>query len=110
MNIILSNLGFVCALGTSHADIVAHAKNGDTTGMFGHDVRIGDKTVPFGSVHIETKHSMRFHDLTLAAVAQIIPAIEQIKSEFSPARLGIVIGASNTAVHEAQKHISHNAT
>lgn len=106
MSIILSDLGFVCALGTSHADIIAHAKMGDTTGMFGGDVRIGNTTVPFGSIPIKTTHSMRFYDLTLAAVAQIMPSIEQLKSEFSPARLGIVIGASNTAVHEAQKHIS----
>ena len=68
MSIILSDLGFVCALGPSHADIIAHAKMGDTTGMFGGDVRIGNTTVPFGSIPIKTTHSMRFYDLTLAAV------------------------------------------
>jgi 3-oxoacyl-[acyl-carrier-protein] synthase-1 len=106
MDFVLSNLGFVCALGTNIPDIIRNAKNGNQDGMQPKDVRIGNDIVPFGAVNIETRHKMRFYDLMLAAIEQIKPEIENLKSKYSPARIGIVLGASNTAVHEAQKYIS----
>ena len=99
MNFVLTHLGFVCALGTDIATIIHNAKNGNT------GIDVGGDAVPFGGVAIETKHNMRFYDLLLGALNQIMPAIENMKTKYSPARLGIVLGASNTAVHEAQKHI-----
>ena len=106
MDFTLSHLGFVCALGTNVSNIALNAKNGDQTGMQPRAVCLGEHTVPFGATAIETRHKMRFYDLLLAAVEQIRPALDEIKSKYFPARIGIVLGASNTAVHEAQQYIS----
>ncbi len=106
MNFVLSHLGFVCALGTNHQDIIYHAQHGDQTGMHSKDVCVAGDTVPFGAVSIDTKSDMRFYDLMIAATAQIQGALDDIKSKYASHRIGIVLGASNTAVHEAQKHIS----
>lgn len=106
MDFILSHLGFVCALGINQTDIIRNAQSGNQTGMHPDKVCVNGDIVPFGVVGIETRHDVRFYDLMLVAVEQIKPAIEEIKSKYSPARIGIILGASNTAVHEAQKHIS----
>ena len=106
MGFVLSHLGFVCALGTNLDDISHNAKNGSIQGMRTTDVYVGGDIVPFGAVQIETRHDMRFLDLMIAATNQIQNALDEIKSKYSKNRIGIVLGASNTAVHEAQKHIS----
>jgi len=106
MGFVLSHLGFVCALGTNLDDISHNAKNGSIQGMRTTDVYVGGDIVPFGAVQIETLHDMRFLDLMIAATNQIQNALDEIKSKYSKNRIGIVLGASNTAVHEAQKHIS----
>lgn len=106
MAVILQDLGFVCALGTTHDGIVNAAKIGDTKGMFRDMPTVGDMTIPFGSVNIPTTQYMRCYDLLLAALQQIEAAISALKSKYSLNRLGIVIGASNTGIHEAQKHIN----
>lgn len=106
MNIVLSNLGFVCSLGTTHDEIVHNAKTGNTDGMFAHPAMVDNHNVPFGAVNIDTTSTMRFCDLARAALQQLEPELSDLRTEFAPSRLGTVIGASNTAVHEAQKHIS----
>ena len=106
MTVILQDLGFVCALGTTHDEIVANARHGDTSGMFRNMPHVGDVTVPFGAVAIETTQHIRCYDLLLAALNQLENSITKLKSLYTPNRLGIVIGASNTGIHEAQKHIN----
>ena len=106
MSVILQDLGFVCALGLSHDEIVENARRGDTSGMFRVMPTVAETPVPFGSVNIETHEIMRCYDLLLAALRQIEPAISKLKSDYAPDRIGIVIGASNTGVHEAQKHLN----
>lgn len=106
MNTVLENLGFVCALGVTHADIVENARRGATDGMLRECVAVGGDNVPFGMVPIATTQNVRFCDLIDAAINQILPDIENLKTKYQLYRLGIVIGASNTAVHEAQKLLS----
>lgn len=106
MNTVLSNLGFVCALGVNHADIVENARRGATDGMLRERVAVGGDNVPFGMVPIATTQNMRFCDLIDAALNQIIDELTALREKFPAHRLGIVIGASNTAVHEAQKILS----
>lgn len=106
MTVVLQDLGFVCALGITHDEIVANAKRGDTSGMFRVKPEVADVKVPFGSVNIETTQVMRCYDLLLAALQQIEPAILKLKSDYPLSRLGIIIGASNTGIHEAQKHLN----
>lgn len=106
MAVILQHLGFVCALGNTQTAIVENAKTGDTSGMFRIMPSVAGTTVPFGSVDIETTQHIRCYDLLLTALKQIEPAISKLKSDYSSDRIGIVIGASNTGIHEAQKHIN----
>ena len=106
MTVVLQDLGFVCALGITHDEIVANAKRGDTSGMFRVKPEVAGVKVPFGSVNIETTQVMRCYDLLLAALQQIEPAILKLKSDYPLSRLGIIIGASNTGIHEAQKHLN----
>ncbi len=106
MDVVLTDLGFVCALGTNLQEIIINAKNGDTDGMRNHNVIIDGDNIPFGMTKIETKHDMRFCDLLIAATGQIAPALAKLHKTYDTKRLGIVIGASNTAVHDAQQHLS----
>jgi len=106
MSVILQNLGFVCALGTTHDEIIKNAKSGDKSGMFRHMLQVADKNVPFGAVDIETTPGMRCYDLLTAALNQITDSISQLKSIYPANRLGVIIGASNTGIHEAQKHLN----
>lgn len=106
MTVILQDLGLVCALGTNQVAIVENAKSGDTSGMFRVMPEVTGIPVPFGAVDIETTQHIRCYDLLLAALKQIEPTISKLKSYYSSDRIGIVIGASNTGIHEAQKHIN----
>ena len=106
MAVILQDLGFVCALGLTHDEIVKNARQGDTSGMFRVMPTVAGNTVPFGAVNIETTQHIRCYDLLLAALKQIETAISKLKSDYELNRIGMVIGASNTGIHEAQQHIN----
>ena len=106
MAVLLHDLGFVCALGITQDEIVKNAKLGDTSGMFRVMPTIAETKVPFGAVNIKTKQEIRCYDLLLAAMGQIESTISELKSKYPLNRLGIVVGASNTGIHEAQQHIN----
>ena len=106
MAVILQDLGFVCALGTTHDEIIKKAKVGDTSGMFFNMPEVAGTAVPFGAVRIETTQQIRCYDLLLSALKQIEPTVSKLKSDYQLNRVGIIIGASNTGIHEAQKHIN----
>ena len=106
MAVILQDLGFVCALGLTHDEIVKNARSGDTSGMFRVMPTVAGNPVPFGAVNIETTQHIRCYDLLLAALKQIETAISKLKSDYELNRIGMVIGASNTGIHEAQQHIN----
>lgn len=105
MEYVLKNLGFVCALGANHEDIIKNASKDNASGMFSADILVGGEKVPFGHAPVEKTHNDRFHDLVDAALNQIKADINLLKETYDVNRLGIIVGSSNTAVHEAQKHI-----
>ena len=106
MGFVLDNLGFVCALGGDRNTIMENAIAGNTDGMFSHPANIDGSSVPFGTAPVESKSDVRFQDLILVALNQISDDVEKLKTQFDTCRLGIVIGASNTAVHEAMHQIT----
>lgn len=106
MAVILQDLGFVCALGITHDEIIENAKRGDTSGMFRIKPEVADMHVPFGSVNIKTTQNLRCYDLLTVALQQIEQTISKLKTKYPSNRLGIVIGASNTGIHEAQQHLN----
>lgn len=114
MKFFLSDLGVVCALGTSREEIFAHALAGDTSGVRA-DVPapcVEGRHFPFGAVpdealpRIASVHeNLRCNRLSLAALAQIRGSVERLKTAFPPERLGVVLGVSNTGVDEAQNGV-----
>ena len=67
---------------------------------------IPGKTISYGMAKIKTVSSvMRCYDLANAAFEQIADAVAMLKNKYFPHRLGVIIGASNTGIHEAQRHI-----
>ena len=105
MEYVLKNLGFVCALGANHEDIVKNARIGDSRGMFTKKAIIDGKAVPFGYAPVPKKQELRMYDLIDSAINQIADDIELLKKTYAKTRVGIIIGSSNTGVHEAQKLI-----
>jgi len=101
MKIVLSCVGCVCALGTSLPEICknipnAHLGKRDT----------GSLQVPFGAVDIPRTNRMRCYDLLDKTLEQIQQDIDEVKNAYPKERLGIVLGSSNTGIHEAQEHIN----
>ncbi len=105
MEYVLKNLGFVCALGANHEDIIKNAATGNTQAMFANDVYVDNVKIPFGIAPVASSNELRCFDLIDCALNQISADLELLKKTYDIHRLGIVIGSSNTGVHEAQKHI-----
>lgn len=106
MEITLTHLGMVCALGTSLDEILSRAEKGDVSGMRPRTDLIPGQTVVFGETRIETTRAMRCYDLLAAALEQIKQPVRALKDKYAPDRIGIVLGVSNTGVHEVQQKIA----
>ena len=106
MKIQLSELGFICALGTTTDEIMFNAKNA-ISGLKPTTNDMPNTTVPFGWVDIQNNpvHKLRAYTLLDATIHQIQDAIENIKLKYSKNRIGIILGSSNTGIHEAQQDI-----
>lgn len=104
MNIILSNLGFVCALGNSKEEIIQNAIS-KNSGIIKTKDDIPNQNIPFGFVKKNDTKPMRCYTLLDMAFSQIKDDIENLKKSYALSRIGIVLGSSNTGIHEAQKHI-----
>ena len=105
MEYVLKNLGFVCALGANHKDIIKNARAGNVAAMFSENITIDGTRVPFGTAPIAKTHKLRMYDLIDCALNQISGDLDLLKQNYALSRVGIVIGSSNTGVHEAQKSI-----
>lgn len=105
MEYVLKNLGFVCALGANHEDIIKNASVGDVSAMFGDDVCVDGEKIPFGAAPVPKTHNLRMYDLIDVALKQIAGDIELLKQNYALNRIGIIVGACNTGVHEAQQSI-----
>lgn len=100
MKTALSHLGCVCSLGMSLSEICQNLLRVQSKNFLG--------TVngfPFGLVNLPFSKRMRCYDLLDATVTQIEKPLSLIKKKYPAHRLGIVLGSSNTGIHEAQQHI-----
>jgi len=103
MKITLTALGCICAAGTSPEQICQRIQDGTVT--LGRR-RIGGREVPFGAVDLPETGRMRCYDLLDHVVAQLERPLTLLKQQYPAHRLGIVLGSSNTGIHEAQEHIN----
>lgn len=111
MNFTLSDLGMVCALGNSPDEILTRALAGDTSGMRPAPEAVPGKNFLFGRVSAELPKiddpadDTRSNRLALAALEQISDCVKRLLDAFPPERIGIVLGASNTGINEAQTFV-----
>jgi len=108
MEYVLKNLGFVCALGANREAIVKNARIGNADGMFTENIVIDGEKIPFGAAPIDKTHELRMYDLIDCALNQIYDDVEILKQNYASNRIGVIIGSSNTGVHEAQKSIEQS--
>lgn len=105
MKVTLTDLGFVCALGNNKEDIAQNAARGESPGVCMVSDDIPNKTIPFFQVLSVNSKYMRCYNLLDRAVEQINESIIELKSKYYSHELGIVLGCSNTGIHEAQLDI-----
>lgn len=108
----LTALGIVCALGCDKDTVCARALAGDTSGMrpVAGVLPNGDVT-PFGTVTLpedfEPALPSRCERLVAAAYQQIRAEVETVKARVGAARIGVVLGTSNSAMEEYTANPTH---
>ena len=98
-------------MGRTHAEVLANASVGSRKGMVPLSCDIPGRTILFGMVPGELppvdsrEFDMRSNRLLLHAVEQFRSELDGFLSRYDPARVAIVLGASNTGIDEAQRHV-----
>lgn len=98
----LTSLGIVSALGSDAAEVTERALAGDMSFMHPlSGVLPGGETTPFGMCDVESdSYPSRVAALLAAAAKGIATEIEELKSVYGAARIGVVIGTSNSTMEE----------
>ena len=108
---LLTSLSCACALGRTAADVLSNASVGSRAGMVPLADDIPSRTILFGMVPgslpaiSEAEYDMRANRLLLHAVNQFRPTLDCFLRRYGAARVAIVLGASNTGIDEAQRHV-----
>lgn len=102
---VLTHLGFVCALGNSLNEIITNAVDGNVPGFCIDSTEITNRKVPFYQVTIKKNKKIRCYQLIDIILKQLKPELDQLFKKYKPNEIGIVLGTTNTGIHEAQYHI-----
>ena len=108
---LLTNLSCACALGRTAVDVLSNARAGSHAGMVPLADDIPGRTILFGMVPgelpsiSETEYDMRANRLLLHAVGQFRAKLDAFLRRYGASRVAIVLGASNTGIDEAQRHV-----
>ncbi len=113
MTLYLNDLGLMCALGNSKAEVLKRLLAGDRSGLSVSD-EFGTRCV-VGAVNadlpeIEQRHSIyncRNNRLLLAALSQIEPTVSDMKARFGADRIGIVLGTSTSGVRNTELALAY---
>lgn len=109
MTLYLNELAAVCALGADLTEIRQNLWQAQSPGMRpdrAYPERLSgqvQQTLPSLDALPRRFHS-RNNQLLLAALAPIRPQIEQLVSQFGPARIGIVLGTSTSGIDAAERY------
>lgn len=112
MNFVLSDLGLLCALGSSLSEISENALRGTAPGMRRIADAVPGKNFFFGSLVCDlpktdcAEDNLRCNRILLALVRQLSPSLQRLRERYRPERIGIVLGTSNTGVEEAQRAVN----
>ena len=108
---LLTNLSCACALGRTAGEVLSNARAGSRAGMVSLADDIPGRSILFGMVPgelppiSETEYDMRANRLLLHAVGQFRPQLDAFLRRYGASRVAIVLGASNTGIDEAQRHV-----
>ena len=108
---LLTSLSCACALGRTAGEVLSNARAGSHAGMVSLDGDIPGRSILFGMVSgelpsiSETEYDMRANRLLLHAVGQFRAELDAFVRRYGASRVAIVLGASNTGIDEAQRHV-----
>jgi len=105
----LNQLGLICALGDSHAEIRRRLFAGQS-GIAITDRYSAGRTLPLGCVDsvlpemggYAPEHRSRNNQLVLAALEQIRPAVDAAIAQYGADRIAIVLGTSTSGIAESE--------
>ena len=117
MKLYLNDLGLLCAIGSSRAEVLKRLLAGDRTGLIatdnfslGHNMILGQITSQLPG--IDPKYSYyqcRNNQLLLAALSQISKTVEEMIAKFGGDRIGIVLGTSTSGVRNTELALAYKA-
>ncbi len=117
MKLYLNDVGLLCALGSSKAEILKRLLAGDRSGLIETDEFSPGRNVFLGQVaselpEIEPQYSIyhcRNNQLLLAALSQIGKTVAEMLAKFGADRIGIVLGTSTSGVRNTELALVYQA-
>lgn len=107
----LTHLSCACALGRTNEEILANVRARTSAGMVPLDGDVPGRSILFGMVPgelptvAEPEFDMRANRLLLLAVQNMQAELSSLVGRYGARRIAVVLGASNTGIDEAQRHV-----
>jgi 3-oxoacyl-[acyl-carrier-protein] synthase-1 len=115
MNLYLNDLGVLCALGNSKAEVLQRLLAGDRSGLVASDefgMRCFVGAVDAELPEIDPRYGVydcRNNRLLLAAFSQIESTVRSVIARFGADRIGIVLGTSTSGVRNTELALTYQA-
>lgn len=115
MKLYLNDLGLLCAVGSSRAEILTRLLAGDRSGLrstnsFGITAIVGEcmAELPEIDQHYSI-YQCRNNQLLLAALSQISGTVQLMIDKFGSSRVGVVLGTSTSGVRSTELALAYQA-
>lgn len=117
MTLYLNDLGLLCAIGNSKAEVIKHLLAGDRSGLvetdqfnFGREVIVGRIDCELPQIdQCYSYYNCRNNQLLLAALSQISRTVKEIINRFGADRIGVVLGTSTSGVRSTESALAYEA-
>jgi 3-oxoacyl-[acyl-carrier-protein] synthase I len=115
MKLYLNDVGLLCAVGNSKAEVLARLWAGNRSGLvesdtFGHQTTVGQCKAELPKInqpHI--MYDCRNNQLLLAALSQIRATVDNRIMHFGADRIGVVLGTSTSGVRSTEEALAYQA-
>jgi 3-oxoacyl-[acyl-carrier-protein] synthase I len=115
MKLYLNDLGLLCAVGSSRAEVLARLLAGDRSGLrstnsFGITAIVGECTAELPEIDQQYSiYQCRNNQLLLAALSQISATVQLMIDKFGSSRIGVVLGTSTSGVRSTELALAYQA-
>jgi 3-oxoacyl-[acyl-carrier-protein] synthase-1 len=117
MTFYLNDLGILCASGTGKQNVLQAVLSGSRAGLQASDEFTPGRELFLGRINDNLPalpqqwqvYDCRNNQLLMAAVAQIMPTIENMLNQFGAHRIGMVLGTSTSGVHNTELALAAKA-